>query len=125
MNFKVYNLDLNDLPLDRLSERAAKKRRGKQGPQETKYSNALIKNSMPPPTTPVQLQHDIEGTTTTTTSAITATTSSSSSSSMHPPRVSPYPRKRMDSSSSNRSHKGVPTTRHESRNKSRNKSFSY
>ena len=38
---QVYHLDLNDLPLDRLSERAAKKRRGRQGPQETKFSNAI------------------------------------------------------------------------------------
>ncbi len=39
---QVYNLDLNDLPLDRLSERATKKRRGRQGPQETKYSNSAL-----------------------------------------------------------------------------------
>ena len=38
---QVYHLDLNDLPLDRLSERASKKRRGRQGPQEIKYSSAI------------------------------------------------------------------------------------
>ena len=41
---QVYNLDLNDLPLDRLNERAQKKRRGKQGPQEPKYSNVIKHN---------------------------------------------------------------------------------
>ena len=41
---QVYNLDLNDLPLDRLNERAQKKRRGKQGPQELKYSNVIKQN---------------------------------------------------------------------------------
>jgi hypothetical protein len=30
---QVYNLDLNDLPLDRLSERAQKKKRGREGIQ--------------------------------------------------------------------------------------------
>jgi len=64
---QVYNLDLNDLPLDRLSERAAKKRRGKQGGQESKTSNTNVMNSsrqsassamtnsasaLPPPTSP-------------------------------------------------------------------------
>ncbi len=39
---QVYNLDLNDLPLDRLSERATKKRRGRQGPQETKNSSSVL-----------------------------------------------------------------------------------
>lgn len=34
-------MDLNDLPLDRLSERAAKKKRGQKGPQETKFSNMI------------------------------------------------------------------------------------
>ena len=35
---QVYNLDLNDLPLDRLSERAQKKKRGREGVQEMKFS---------------------------------------------------------------------------------------
>ncbi len=39
---QVYNLDLNDLPLDRLSERATKKRRGKQAPQEMKNSSSVL-----------------------------------------------------------------------------------
>ena len=44
---QVYNLDLNDLPLDRLSERAHKKRLGKERPQsELKNSNSVLKNSM-------------------------------------------------------------------------------
>ena len=43
---QVYNLDLNDLPLDRLNERAQKKRRGRQGPQELKYSNVIKSNDV-------------------------------------------------------------------------------
>lgn len=35
---QVYNLDLNDLPLDRLSERAQKKKRGRE--QEMKFSSS-------------------------------------------------------------------------------------
>ena len=38
---QVYQLDLNDLPLDRLSERAAKKKRGQRAPPDTKYSNVI------------------------------------------------------------------------------------
>ena len=45
---QVYNLDLNDLPLDRLNERAQKKRRGKQGSQEPKYSNLIKENDAGP-----------------------------------------------------------------------------
>ena len=37
---QVYNLDLNDLPLDRLSEQKAKRRRGKAGIVFPKISNA-------------------------------------------------------------------------------------
>lgn len=36
---QVYNLDLNDLPLDRLSEQKAKRRRGKAGIVLPKISN--------------------------------------------------------------------------------------
>eukprot|EP00095_Tigriopus_kingsejongensis_P007384 maker-scaffold1916_size24942-snap-gene-0.4 protein:Tk07384 transcript:maker-scaffold1916_size24942-snap-gene-0.4-mRNA-1 annotation:"250 kda substrate of akt" len=51
---QVYQLDLNDLPLDRLSERAAKKRRGQRGgPQDLKYSSSSIKQ----PVTPVSEVH--------------------------------------------------------------------
>jgi hypothetical protein len=39
---QVYNLDLNDLPLDRLSERAQKKKRGREGAQEMKYSSSNV-----------------------------------------------------------------------------------
>jgi hypothetical protein len=39
---QVYNLDLNDLPLDRLSERAQKKKRGREGAQEMKFSSSNV-----------------------------------------------------------------------------------
>ena len=44
---QVYNLDLNDLPLERLNERALKKTRGKERPQsELKNSNSVLKTSV-------------------------------------------------------------------------------
>ena len=42
---QVYNLDLNDLPLDRLSERAQKKKRGREGAQEMKFSSSNVVRS--------------------------------------------------------------------------------
>merc|ERR1719471_2081818 len=39
---QVYNLDLNDLPLDRLTERKAKKRRGKTGMPPPKISTSSV-----------------------------------------------------------------------------------
>jgi hypothetical protein len=39
---QVYNLDLNDLPLDRLSERAQKKKRGREGAQDMKFSSSNV-----------------------------------------------------------------------------------
>eukprot|EP00092_Neocalanus_flemingeri_P011414 GFUD01012300.1.p1 GENE.GFUD01012300.1~~GFUD01012300.1.p1 ORF type:complete len:1967 (-),score=283.48 GFUD01012300.1:286-6186(-) len=39
---QVYNLDLNDLPLDRLSEQKAKKRRGKTGAPAPKINTSAI-----------------------------------------------------------------------------------
>jgi len=39
---QVYNLDLNDLPLDRLSEQKAKKRRGKTGAPPPKINTSAI-----------------------------------------------------------------------------------
>jgi hypothetical protein len=42
---QVYNLDLNDLPLDRLSERAQKKKRGREGAQEMKFSTSNVVRS--------------------------------------------------------------------------------
>merc|ERR1719192_623439 len=39
---QVYNLDLNDLPLDRLSEQKAKKRRGKTGMPPPKISTSSV-----------------------------------------------------------------------------------
>lgn len=52
---QVYHLDLNDLPLDRLSERAAKKRRGQRAPQDLKSSPA-VKSAMP-----VSESHNLPG----------------------------------------------------------------
>ena len=49
---QVYNLDLNDLPLDRLSEREQKKRFGnkREQHQELKNSNSVLLSSPQPPT---------------------------------------------------------------------------
>ena len=50
---QVYNLDLNDLPLDRLSERAHKKRFGKDRPQsELKNSNSVMMKTSVASTSP-------------------------------------------------------------------------
>ena len=45
---QVYNLDLNDLPLDRLNERAQKKRIGKERLQVNLFSDTLILASTNP-----------------------------------------------------------------------------
>ena len=42
---QVYNLDLNDLPLDRLNERAQKKRIGKERLQQQQLQSDNLKNS--------------------------------------------------------------------------------
>ena len=43
---QVYNLDLNDLPLDRLSEQKAKKRRGKTGMPAPKISTTSVSSNV-------------------------------------------------------------------------------
>ncbi|XP_040580670.1 ral GTPase-activating protein subunit alpha-1 [Lepeophtheirus salmonis] len=90
---QVYNLDLNDLPLDRLSERAAKKKRGKQGGNhEMKYSHELKLSSTSTPQIPLASSSNLHPYYSENENYVSLSSSSN--------RISPGSRKRIDSSSS-------------------------
>ncbi|CAB4058858.1 Ral GTPase-activating protein subunit alpha-1 [Lepeophtheirus salmonis] len=85
--------DLNDLPLDRLSERAAKKKRGKQGGNhEMKYSHELKLSSTSTPQIPLASSSNLHPYYSENENYVSLSSSSN--------RILPGSRKRIDSSSS-------------------------
>jgi hypothetical protein len=91
---QVYNLDLNDLPLDRLSERAQKKRLGKERPQE-----AILKNSSSLIRPPLQTSASV-----CSTSPLPPSETSMSSLRNTQQKISPYMNTRMRSTSESEPH---------------------